>query len=145
LKRLIEASDDFVTPFSDGRQSTPRDGSSPLTEVLRDETRDTQDQHRPCALSVHNEHEPKNPPPQEEPLTITISEARRRSGLGETTLWRLIGEGRLEAVRPPGCRRTLITYHSLVDLLTPEHCSQLAAPAAQIQQQQNKTAGPTSG
>ena len=52
------------------------------------------------------------------PLTVTVAMARKISGLGNTTLWALIKDRRLQAVRIG--RRTLITYHSLEALLAPD-------------------------
>jgi hypothetical protein len=52
------------------------------------------------------------------PLAVTFPAARRLSGLGLTTLWRLAREHRIETVRVG--RRTLITYRSLARLLLPE-------------------------
>jgi hypothetical protein len=51
------------------------------------------------------------------PLAVTFATARRISGLGLTTLWRLARERRIEVVRIG--RRTLITYRSLARLLLP--------------------------
>jgi hypothetical protein len=53
------------------------------------------------------------------PLAVTVRRACELSGLGATTVWGFIRAGRLVAVRPPGTRRTLITYESLARLLTP--------------------------
>jgi hypothetical protein len=52
-----------------------------------------------------------------EPLTVTVATARRISGLGNTTIWLLIKDQKLETVHIG--RRTLITYRSLVALLAP--------------------------
>jgi hypothetical protein len=52
-----------------------------------------------------------------EPLTITISKACDLSGFGPTTIWALLKDGQLDAVRVRGVRRTLITYQSLKKLL----------------------------
>jgi hypothetical protein len=52
------------------------------------------------------------------PLTVTVATARKISGLGNTTLWALIKDRRLQAVRIG--RRTLITYCSLEALLAPD-------------------------
>ena len=52
------------------------------------------------------------------PLTITVAMARRISGLGNTTLWALIKDRRLQTVRIG--RRTLINYRSLEMLLEPD-------------------------
>ena len=49
------------------------------------------------------------------PLTVTVGTAKKLSGLGNTTLWRLIKQ--LEIVHVG--RRTLITYRSLEALLAP--------------------------
>jgi hypothetical protein len=53
------------------------------------------------------------------PIAVTIREACRISGLGQTSIWKLRREGRLETVHVPGCDRALVTYRSLVELLTP--------------------------
>lgn len=53
-----------------------------------------------------------------QPIAVTIPEARRLSGLGYTTIWKLIGEGTLQTVHVG--RRRLILYNSLLRLLTPE-------------------------
>ena len=51
------------------------------------------------------------------PLTVTFQTAKKLSGLGLTTLWKLVKEKRIEIVRIGG--RSLITYRSLQALLTP--------------------------
>ena len=51
------------------------------------------------------------------PLSLTVATAKKLSGLGNTTPWRLIKERQLETVHVG--RRTLITYRSLEALLTP--------------------------
>lgn len=56
------------------------------------------------------------------PLTVTVATARKFSGLGNTTIWGLIKQGKLEAVRIG--RRTLITFRSLESLLAPAHTRQ---------------------
>jgi hypothetical protein len=53
----------------------------------------------------------------EAPLAITVNRACQLSGLGQTSVWSLLRTGRLEAVRVPGVRRTLISYRSLTKLL----------------------------
>jgi hypothetical protein len=53
----------------------------------------------------------------QKPLTVTVTAARKISGLGNTTIWGLIKQGKLEVVRIG--RRTLITFRSLEALLTP--------------------------
>jgi hypothetical protein len=60
------------------------------------------------------------------PLTVTVAAARRISGLGNTTIWALIKQRKLEVVRVG--RRTLITFRSLEGLLVPERPSESAAP-----------------
>jgi excisionase family DNA binding protein len=55
--------------------------------------------------------------PKQRPITVTIADAREISGLGNSTLWKLIGEGRLDTVSVG--RRRLILYDSLEKLLTP--------------------------
>jgi excisionase family DNA binding protein len=51
------------------------------------------------------------------PLTVTIATARQITGLGNTTLWKLIGEKKLKTVRIG--RRRLVVYESLRALLAP--------------------------
>jgi excisionase family DNA binding protein len=52
------------------------------------------------------------------PLAVTVPTARKISGLGNTTVWRLIAEKRLVTVRIG--RRVLVTYDSLQNLLSPK-------------------------
>jgi hypothetical protein len=54
-----------------------------------------------------------------EPLAITVKSACELSGFGPTSIWAFLKSGRLEAVRVPGVRRTLVDYGSLVRLLAP--------------------------
>jgi hypothetical protein len=51
------------------------------------------------------------------PLTVTVTTAKRLSGLGNTTIWALIKDQTLETVHIG--RRTLITYRSLEAMLMP--------------------------
>jgi hypothetical protein len=51
------------------------------------------------------------------PLTVTVAKACELSGFGQTSIWAFLKGGRLEAVRIPGIRRTLISYQSLMKLL----------------------------
>jgi hypothetical protein len=51
-------------------------------------------------------------------ITVTFPTAKKVSGLGLTSLWKLAKEKRIEIVRVG--RRTLITYRSLERLLLPE-------------------------
>jgi len=55
--------------------------------------------------------------PVAKPLSVTVGTAKKLSGLGNTTLWRLIKERQLETVHVG--RRTLITFRSLEALLAP--------------------------
>jgi excisionase family DNA binding protein len=52
------------------------------------------------------------------PIAVTIPTARRISGLGNSTIWKLISEGRLDTVSVG--RRRLILYDSLEKLLSPK-------------------------
>lgn len=56
------------------------------------------------------------------PLTITVATARKISGLGNTTLWQLIKDRKLDTV----CvgRRRLIVFASLEALLAPDLTSE---------------------
>jgi hypothetical protein len=51
------------------------------------------------------------------PLTVTVAKACELSGFGPTSIWAFLKDGRLEARRVPGIRRTLISYQSLISLL----------------------------
>ena len=53
------------------------------------------------------------------PLAVTVKRATELSGLGATSIWAFLRDGRLEAVRVPGIRRTLVSYASLARLLAP--------------------------
>lgn len=53
----------------------------------------------------------------EMPLAVTVRRACELSGLGPTSIWAFLKDGRLQAVRIPGVRRTLVTYPSLARLL----------------------------
>ena len=48
------------------------------------------------------------------PITVTFPTAKRLTGLGLTSLWKLAKEKRIEIVRVG--RRTLITYRSLAKI-----------------------------
>src|SRR5262249_5170467 len=54
-----------------------------------------------------------------DPITVTIREACKITGLGPTTLWKLRKAGRLKTAPVPGLDRTLILYSSLQELLNP--------------------------
>jgi hypothetical protein len=54
------------------------------------------------------------------PLTVTVAKACELSGFGPTSIWAFLKNGRLEARRVPGTRRTLISYQSLMRLLAPD-------------------------
>jgi hypothetical protein len=53
------------------------------------------------------------------PLAVSIARACQLSGLGPTSIWAFLKDGRLKAVRVPGIRRTLVCYASLAMLLAP--------------------------
>jgi hypothetical protein len=59
------------------------------------------------------------------PLAVTVSRACELSGFGPTSIWAFLRDGRLEAVRVSGVRRTLISFRSLVKLLAPPIASEL--------------------
>jgi hypothetical protein len=52
------------------------------------------------------------------PLTVTVAEACRLTGFGPTSIWAFLKNRRLEPVRVPGVRRTLVSYASLARLLS---------------------------
>jgi hypothetical protein len=47
-------------------------------------------------------------PVEQRPLAITVARAHEISGFGLTSIWALLKDGRLKAVRVAGIRRTLI-------------------------------------
>jgi hypothetical protein len=59
------------------------------------------------------------------PLAVTVAKACELSGFGPTSIWAFLKSGRLEAVRVPGVRRTLVNYASLARLLSPPEAPQL--------------------
>jgi len=62
------------------------------------------------------------------PLAVTVPQACRLTGYGPTTIWALLRDGRLRAVRVPGIRRTLVSYETLRDLLSPA-CASAPPPS----------------
>ena len=52
---------------------------------------------------------------QIEPLTVTIAETVRLTGVGRTTIYQLIGDGRLRATKIG--TRTLIDFQSIKSLI----------------------------
>jgi len=62
--------------------------------------------------------------PPLDPLTVTVAEAQRITGLGLTTIWALIAKKNLESVLVG--RRRLILFASLRRLLTPTNDDQVA-------------------
>jgi hypothetical protein len=55
-----------------------------------------------------------------EPLAVTFKVGAKLTGVGQTTLWKLGKEKRIQLIRPPNTRRTLIYYPSLKRLFLPE-------------------------
>jgi hypothetical protein len=53
------------------------------------------------------------------PLSHTVARVCELTGYGPTSVWKLIADGKLDVVRVPGLRRTLITDASLMRLLAP--------------------------
>jgi excisionase family DNA binding protein len=56
-----------------------------------------------------------------DPLSITVAETKRLSGLGITTIYQCLKDGRLQAVHVG--KRRLVVYASLKQLLTPSNGS----------------------
>lgn len=52
------------------------------------------------------------------PLALSVKDACRAIGVGNTTLWKLIGDGRLKTITIG--RKRLVIYSSLEDLVRPE-------------------------
>lgn len=50
-----------------------------------------------------------------DPITVTIADAKKATGLGVTTIYDLIGKGKLDTVKVG--RRTLVTTKSIRALL----------------------------
>jgi hypothetical protein len=70
-------------------------------------------------------HELTGPVPADtSPLAVSVQRACELSGLGPTSIWAFLKDGRLEAVRVPGVRRTLVSYASLERLLAPPSAAQ---------------------
>jgi hypothetical protein len=57
------------------------------------------------------------------PLAVTVARACELTGFGQTSIWAFIKDGRLEAVRLPGFRRTLVSYDSLKRLIEGAKCA----------------------
>jgi hypothetical protein len=57
------------------------------------------------------------------PIAVTVRRACQLTGLGPTTIWNFLRDGRLGTVRVPGLRRTLVSYSSLAQLLAPPSLS----------------------
>jgi excisionase family DNA binding protein len=51
------------------------------------------------------------------PLTVTVNTTRQLTGLGHSTVWQLIKDGRLKTIKVG--KRRLVIYRSLELLLTP--------------------------
>lgn len=60
---------------------------------------------------------PSMEPNSQKPIAVTIPMTRKISGLGNTTVWKLIAEKKLDTVRVG--KRRLVLYDSLERLLTP--------------------------
>jgi hypothetical protein len=73
------------------------------------------------------------------PITVTVATARKISGLGNTTLWGLIKEQKLEVVHVG--RRALITYRSLRALLAPSEAASEPFPRRRSRPRKNVSDG----
>jgi hypothetical protein len=85
--------------------------SVPSTGLSKDEVR-----RRPINIG-HNRGPPLDP------LTVTVAEARRITGLGLTTIWALIAKKEVDSVLVG--RRRLVMFASLRRLLTPQNDDQI--------------------
>jgi excisionase family DNA binding protein len=63
-------------------------------------------------------------------LTLTVREALRATGLGRTTLYKLIDSGRIRRVKIG--KRVLIPFDDLQKLVAPEACASLDAREAAV-------------
>jgi hypothetical protein len=65
---------------------------------------------------------------ERDPITVTVREACRLSGFGQTSIYAFIKTGRLKVRRVEGIDRTLIIFASLQELLTPSATENAAVP-----------------
>ena len=72
-------------------------------------------------------------------LTLTVQEALRATGLGRTTLYKLISSGRVRRVKVG--KRTLVRYDDLQKLVAPEDCAMHLDPNKQSNETQPLDAG----
>jgi hypothetical protein len=77
-------------------------------------------------MSILSTGFPRDEPHDEKPLTITVAMAKRLSGLGYTTIWKLVKDRKLQTVRIG--RRTLIIFRSLEELLAPSRAASEPQP-----------------
>jgi hypothetical protein len=63
-----------------------------------------------------------------DPITVTVKGACELSGLGLTSVWGLIKDGRLKTKRINGINRTLVLYSSLQELLAPDPSENTTVP-----------------
>jgi hypothetical protein len=62
-----------------------------------------------------------------EPITISIDETCRMTGYGRTTVWKLIKERKIKALRRKDVRRTLPYLASVKELLAPPPTNRMSA------------------
>ena len=67
-----------------------------------------------------------------DPITVTVKEASALTGLGLTTMWRLIKEQRLQTRHVPGVARTLVDFGSLRALIEPAETAAARTSAATL-------------
>lgn len=65
------------------------------------------------------------------PIAVSVAKACELSGFGPTSIWAFLKNGRLQAVRVPGVRRTLVSYPSLARLLVPPSSESTPPPRHQ--------------
>lgn len=58
---------------------------------------------------------------QQSPITVSVAEAKRLSGLGHTKIYQLIAEGTIKTTKI-GARR-LVLHDSLLQLLNPDQAA----------------------
>ncbi len=95
-------------------QCAPNKSASLQQSVIGVELVGRADQHRSAAANYHAQA-PAVPRREPVPLAVTVATAKKITGLGSTTIWLLIKEGKLETATVG--RRRLVLYRSIEKLI----------------------------